>query len=184
MLSQILHDIQVEILDEASQNFRRQAFFTDKWRRRVGPLRPGGATLIDTGRLRRSISSEIRQSSIVFTYTEPYAPTHNAGAEIHVTARMKRFFWAKYYKARGTFARRKDGTPSRSRKNVSLTSEAQFWKYLALKKVGSVIHIPRRQFLGTHPQLEAAVRQIIQDNLAEYFAQYDITTDPSTPVPP
>lgn len=173
MLKQILHDIQVEILDEASHNFRRQAFFNDKWRRRVGPLRPGGATLIDTGRMRRSITSEIQQDTIVFTYTEPYAPTHNAGAEIHVTAKMKKFFWAKYYKARGTFNRKK--SPSSASK-PQLTSEAQFWRFLALKKVGSTIRIPRRQFIGAHPQLEAAVRQIIEENLTEYFSHYDITT--------
>ena len=50
-----------------------------------------------------------------------------------------------------------------------LSCEAAFWKYMALMRVGSVIHIPRRQFLGASPEVERAVTEIIEEKLSEYF---------------
>ena len=61
----------------------------------------------------------------------PYAAIHNEEGDIVVTARMKRFFWVKYRETNG-------GSWKRTGKNT----EAEFWQSLALKKVGSVIHIP------------------------------------------
>jgi phage gpG-like protein len=40
---------------------------------------------------------------------------------------------------------------------------------MALKKVGSKIVIPRRQFVGTSPEVENTVKEIISKNLNEYF---------------
>lgn len=48
-------------------------------------------------------------------------------------------------------------------------TEAEFWKCLALMKEGSTIKIPRRQFLGNSPEVEKAVREIIEENISEYF---------------
>lgn len=36
-------------------------------------------------------------------------------------------------------------------------------------KVGSIIKIPRRQFLGASAEVEKAVTEIIEQNLEEYF---------------
>ena len=45
----------------------------------------------------------------------------------------------------------------------------------ALKKAGSTIRIPRRRFLGTSPEVEKAVREIVEENLTEYFTiEYNI----------
>ena len=42
-------------------------------------------------------------------------------------------------------------------------------------KVGSKIKIPRRRFLGTAPEVEQTVRQIIEENLTEFFnTDFDI----------
>lgn len=41
---------------------------------------------------------------------------------------------------------------------------------LALMKVGKTIKIPRRRFLGTSPEVEQAVREIIEENITEYFS--------------
>ena len=46
--------------------------------------------------------------------------------------------------------------------------------YMSLKKVGSVIKIPRRQFLGRSPKLEQAVHDIIEEALKEYFDDFEI----------
>lgn len=168
-LKRVLRDIQVELTDEFDRNFEREAFFSEAWQRRKSPLRPNGHILVDSGTLRRSIRSEIKESSIVFKSDLPYAAIHNEGGEIKVTARMKRFFWYKYYSTTGSFGRRKDGTLRKDKKNDRLTTEAEFWKCMALMKVGSSIKIPRRQFLGNSPEVEQAVREIIEENITEYF---------------
>ena len=40
-------------------------------------------------------------------------------------------------------------------------------------KVGDTIKIPKRQFLGKSPEVEAAVREIIEENLTEYINNID-----------
>lgn len=169
IIRRILKDIQIELGDEFDKNFEREAFFSEAWARRKSPTRPGGHILLDTGTLRRSITSEIKESSIVFRSNLPYAAIHNEGGEIKVTEHMKRFFWYKYYSTTGSFGRRKDGSLRRDKRTIQLSDEAEFWKCMALMKVGSTVKIPRRQFLGNSPEVEAAVRQIIEENLTEYF---------------
>ena len=169
IISRILDDLRVELGDEFDRNFEREAFFSEAWARRRSPTRPGGHILLDSGELRRSILSRTTENSITFYTTLPYASIHNEGGEIVVTAKMKRFFWAKYYAATGAFGRRKDGSPRRDRRTSQLSSEAEFWKVLALMKVGRTIKIPRRRFLGTSPEVEQSVREIIEENITEYF---------------
>ena len=169
IFARILSDIRVELSDEFDRNFEREAFFSEAWQRHRSPLRPGGHILVDTGSLRRSIASRTTDSSITFYTNEPYAAIHNDGGDIRVTAKMKRYFWHRYYAATGSFGRRKDGTRSRDRRNLQLSTEAEFWQHMALMKVGSVIRIPRRRFLGTSPEVEQAVREIVEENLEDYF---------------
>ena len=59
--------------------------------------------------------------------------------------------------------------PSLFSSTVQLSTEAEFWKWMALKKEGSTIKIPKRQFIGASPEVEKAVREIIEKNLTEYF---------------
>ena len=63
----------------------------------------------------------------------------------------------------------------RGERNVEKYREADFWMFMALKKAGSTIRIPRRRFLGTSPEVEKAVREIVEENLTEYFTiEYNI----------
>ena len=169
VLGRILNDIRVDLTDEFDQNFEREAFFSEAWSRRKSPLRPGGHILVDTGRLRRSIQSRTTENSITFFTEEPHAAIHNEGGEIVVTTKMKRYFWHKYYEATGSFGRKKDGSRRNDKRTVQLSEEAEFWKFMALKKVGTTIKIPRRRFLGTSPEVEKAVREIIEENITEYI---------------
>lgn len=169
ILERILNDIRVEMTDEFDQNFERESFFSEAWARRKGPMRPDGHILVDTSRLRRSIQSRTTENSIIFFTNEPYAAIHNEGGEIVVTKKMKRYFWRKYYDAVGAFDRKKDGTRSNDKRTVQLSEEAEFWKFMALKKAGTTIKIPRRRFLGTSPEVEKAVRDIIERNITEYI---------------
>ncbi len=146
VVRRILGDIRVELGDEFDQNFERQGFFAEKWQRRKSPIRGDGHILVASGDLRKSIRSRSDESSITFYSDLAYAGIHNEGGEIKVTARMKRFFWHKYYETKD-----------------------EFWKAMALMKVGKTIKIPRRQFLGMAPEVETEVRKIIEDNLTQYF---------------
>ena len=146
VVRRILSDIRVELGDEFDQNFERQGFFSEKWQRRKSPIRGDGHILVASGDLRKSIRSRSDESSITFYSDLAYAGIHNEGGEIKVTARMKRFFWHKYYETKD-----------------------EFWKAMALMKVGKTIKIPRRQFLGMAPEVETEVRKIIEDNLSDYF---------------
>lgn len=169
IIRNILDDIRVDLSDEFDRNFERQAFFSEAWQRRKSPTRPGGSILVDTGRLRQSISSRTTENSIIFFTNEPYAAIHNDGGDIRVTAKMKRFFWHKYYETTGSFGRKKNGERRKDKRTVQLSTEAEFWKFMALMKVGRTITIPRRRFLGTSPEVEQTVRDIIEENITEYF---------------
>lgn len=177
----ILGDIRVELGDEFDQNFERQGFFSQKWQRRKSPVRGDGHILYASGDLRRSVKSRSDDHSITFYSSSPYAAIHNEGGEIKVTARMKRFFRAKFYEAMGMKTKR---SQQRKQRNLSdggfaawtaqmnLNEKAKYWRLMALMKEGSTIKIPRRQFLGMAPEVEREVRKIIEDNLSQYFEHY------------
>lgn len=166
----ILKDISVEAASEFDKNFETQSFFGQAWQRHKSPQRAGEHILVKSGALRRDIKAKSDEDSITFQASLPYAAIHNEGGEIKVTARMKRFFWAMYYKANGGLGRRKDGTLRQDKKNARLSTEAEFWKHMALMKVGSTVKIPRRRFLGTHPNLEKEVTAIIEKRLSEFYS--------------
>lgn len=168
-MAKILRDIRVELASEFDQNFERQGFFATAWQRHKTPMRQGGHILVKTGQLRRSIRAHVEQNAITFSSDLIYAGIHNEGGKIKVTAKMKRYFWARYYEVTGGFKRKKNGQLSGSKKQLQMSTEAEFWQHMALMKVGSEITIPRRRFIGTSPELEQNVQDIIQRNLEEYF---------------
>ena len=158
-LNQTLNDIKVKLGEEFDRNFERKAFFDKKWKStRLTNSR--GSLMMRTGNLRHSIQSKISKDTIVFSSSMPYAEIQNNGGTISVTEKMKRFFWAMHYKASG-------GAKGKGKKAQRLSTEAQQWKALALKKVGSKIEIEQRQFLGDHPRARKMIETIINDNLQE-----------------
>ena len=188
MFRLIIKDIGVELGDEFDKNFEREAFFSEKWQRRKTPIREGRSILTDSGRLRSSIGYRTTESSITFFSNLPYAGIHNDGGEIVVTKRMKMFFRYKFYETvKASFKRKKEGSDSRNRRqlsdagfyawtrNMKLTQEAEFWRNMALMREGNTIKIPRRRFLGYSPEVEQSVREIIEENITEYFnVEFDI----------
>lgn len=165
----ILSDIRVDLAEEFDLNFERQGFFAEKWQRRRSPLRGDKTILVDSGALRRSIRSRSDENSITFYSDLPYAAIHNEGGEIRVTEKMKRYFWYRYYSATVAFGRKKDGSLRKDRRNERLNTEAEFYRHMALMKVGKTVKIPRRRFLGYAPEVEKTVREIIENNLNIYF---------------
>lgn len=140
----ILEDMRVELSDEFDRNFERKGFFSDKWKPRAHNY-PRGSLLMVTGAMRRSTQGEVSGDGVRFKSSLPYASLHNEGGKITVTAKMKKFFWYKYKQTK------EDG-----------------WKFLALMKVGSVITIPQRQFIGDGPDTQRIIRQVIEENLDKF----------------
>lgn len=178
-----LKDIKVEALDEFDRNFEREAFFNDKWARRKYNDDESRGLLIKTGNLRRSITGRITdRDSVVIETTQPYAKIHNEGGTITVTRKMKKYFWWKYITITGSkrmkagipityserFSRKKDGTLRNTKRNRELTEEAKFYRAMAMKKAGSKITIPKRQFIGNHPDLEKLLKEIFYNNAKNF----------------
>lgn len=165
----ITNDLAVELADEFDRNFERKSFFTEKWASpKINNAR--GSVMNRSGNLRRSIKYSVRDGMILFSSSLPYASIHNEGGEITVTAQMKKYFWAMYYRATGGITTKADGGESKSKKNIKLTAEAAKWKGLALMKVGQKIKVEKRQMVGDHPQVAKIVKGVIDDNM-ELFNQ-------------
>lgn len=150
LLTDILNDMRVELADEFDRNFSEGGFFGKRWQRRADGA---DSHLIETGKLRRSLRGRVQGNSVVFVSSEPYAALHNEGGRLVVTKKMRRYFWAKYYAAG------KKG------------KQANRFKALALKKVGSSIRIPQRQFVGDSPQVRACIESIIRAQVDKHAQQ-------------
>lgn len=163
LITQILTDLKVELADEFDRNFERKAFFTKAWpkRKREGK----GTTLVQTGKLRRSIRAQVSGNTLTFSSSEPYAAIHNDGGTLTITAKMHRYFWAKYYELGGKIKYKKSGGMSKS--SLRLSNEAEMYRALALKKVGSKITIPQRQFLGDAPEVQKAVKRVAYESIKQ-----------------
>lgn len=182
----ILSDVRIDATQHFDRNFERKAFFNRKWPDTKHP-NARGSLMMRSGKLRRSIQSKIQGNQIVFTSSLPYAKIHNDGGEVVVTEKMKRFFWAMYYKSAGAVSKsilQKDGsrvlfvsTESKSRMKKQagsnserakrLNAESKYWRSLALMKLGAKIKIEQRQFIGDHPVIRGVITRAVNNNLKE-----------------
>lgn len=183
-----INDVRVEASEMFDKNFQREAFFNEKWARRKFNDDDTRNILTGTGALRKSIISKVEGNKIVFETTLPYASIHNEGGTITVTKGMKQHFWKMYLQIVGStkpkegqqpfaekYQRKKNGKLRNNKKNRVLNAAAEFYKAMALKPIGSKIVIPKRQFIGNHPELEAAIEAIANKDLVKnLFANPDI----------
>lgn len=135
------------------QNFRRQGFLDTSltpWAKRSLAIGSDRGVLIQSGKLRDSIHAVSRGIDRIIYQTDPlaYAKIHNEGGYIVVTERMKRYFLYLYMKSTGSMQKRKNGELRQNKANERLSTMASFYKSMALKKVGSRIRIPKRQYMG------------------------------------
>jgi phage gpG-like protein len=164
LTKKITQDLAVELADEFDRNFERKAFFTDKWPTTKN-ANTRGTLMMRSGNLRRSIRYSVRDDMILWSSSLPYASVHNEGGEIEVTAKMKKFFWAMYYKAAGAITQKKGGEDSKSKRNQKLTAEASKWKALALLKVGHKMKVEKRQMVGDHAEVAKIVKTVFDENI-------------------
>lgn len=170
LLKNIITDTKVKLHDEFDRNFERKGFFNDKWKQ-PKLFNNRGSVMARTGKLRRGLKSKVNGTTINFSNSMPYASIQNKGGKIVVTAKMKRFFWAMFYKSSGAIKKTKGGKTSKSQRNIRLTQEAQKWRALALMKVGKKMEIEQRQFLGEHPQIIRHIDAVVKFNVEEYNKQ-------------
>lgn len=149
-----IQDVAVELNEEFDRNFERKAFFDEAWPAEKFK-NSNGSQMARSGTLRNDLFQgmpTILNDMISWQSSLPYASIHNTGGEITVTANMKKFFWAMFYKNGG-----------KDLKEDELTTEAKQWRSLALKKVGSILKIPKRQFIGDHPQVHQSIQDVFND---------------------
>ena len=160
-MKDLLNKIRIDLAQEFDRNFERKAFFYQKWK-------PSKNNLQQTGALRRSIKSAVQGNAVAFTSSLPYASIHNHGGRIRITQRMKRFFWAMYYKASNAQTyNAKTRQLANNTKNTRLSKSANQYKAMALMPIGKQMNIPQRQFIGPHPK----VRLIIKQHCDQYVQQ-------------
>ena len=140
-----------------------------QWAGKQSPL--GGKKLMyGTGALMQSIQkTEETAQRVVVSSDTPYSSLHNDGGIITVTAQMKKFWWAQYYKFAGKTKTTGRGRQSNSAGNRRLNAKAEYCKRMALMKVGSKIKIPQRQFIGESQTLMAELDRQLHTKIAEYW---------------
>ena len=150
----------IEVSELFKDNFDRGSFFNQPWQI---PLRipaglgvPYGPLLSGTNHLRDSIYFTPQPWRVLIYNPVHYASIHNEGGEIPVTKKMIGHFWGRYREAGGY-------------NHGKMSKEALFWRNMALKKVGSQIRIPKRQFMGDHPELRRKIEETIDKQLKKYI---------------
>ncbi|WP_165025611.1 hypothetical protein [Dysgonomonas sp. ZJ279] len=144
-----------------SQKFFKESFvkggFTDdvfhQWLDRKSPL--GGKKVLiggqgsNTMNLMQSVRPlEVSEKKVRVGSDLEYSEIHNDGGIITVTAKMKKFWWAKYFQFAGSIKKTKGGKTSNSAKNQRLNAKAEYCRNMALMEVGSKIKMPKRQYIG------------------------------------
>jgi len=171
-LKDVLNDVKTELMDEFDRNFERKVFFDKPWNEKTKFPNKRGSLMMRTGKLRRSLRARVSGNAISFTSSMPYAAIHNEGGTITVTAKMKRYFWAMYRQAAGAITYSvKNKAMANTKRNTALTAEAERFKAMALKPVGSKIKIEQRQFIGHHPQVDTIVKTVVDANMREIEKQ-------------
>lgn len=164
------------VRDSVRENFRKGSFYGEPWkvplRTGIGFDDPGYGTLL-SGRNHLMMSTDYipEPGRVKIQNTLVYAEIHNEGGEITVTKKMKSYFWSQYYKkglVGGMYSQAKG--KKNQQKADTFNKEADFWRNMALKKVGSKIKIPKRQFLGEHPEVDRIVKDIINQELQNFIA--------------
>ncbi len=135
------------------ENFRRQGFLDKSltpWKKRVQGTPGNNQLLIKRGFLRRGVIQKKVTQTQAIVGVDPsikYAEIQNNGGQIPITNKMRRFFWAMYYKNGG------GKEVGKSVRATTLNGAAEFWKNLALTKK-THIEVTARPFIGDSATLE------------------------------
>lgn len=152
------------------ENFRRQGFLDkslQKWPDRITGTPGTNPLLIKRGFLRRAVMKKKSTATQVTVGVDPsikYAEIQNNGGQIPITNKMRRFFWAMYYKNGGGQEKGK------SVKATTLNEAAAFWKNLALTKKTHLDFKPR-PFIGDSFTLEQQIVDMFDREIFKILSQ-------------
>lgn len=149
----VRHTVEAILLDTTLENFQKSAFFGEKWKARKSKKKTH-KLLLDTEALRDSVKIMRSQPGMVVIGSQSrYAAIHNYGGKISRAARSETFVRNRHQKGKlgkmfgGMGAFSKGTTPGRGQ---SIRAHS--------------ISMPKRQFLGSHPQLiqklEEGIREV------------------------
>jgi hypothetical protein len=105
--------------------------------------------LLKRGTLRRSIKHRKKANGVEIQSNTPYSVLQNDGGEIIVTPKMRRFFWAMYFKHANKLTYNiADKSMVDNKRNQKQNAEAEFWIKMAMAKT---ITVKARPFVYDTP---------------------------------
>ena len=113
---------------------------------------------------------------VVIENTKSFASTHNDGALITVTEKMKKYFWWQYSIHAGSVQYHGNGNMYRGKENSNMNAKAKFCRAMALKPVGSKIKIPKRKFMGNSKKLMNNMEYTITNYIDRKGAKFGLKT--------
>jgi hypothetical protein len=146
------------------ENFRRQGFLDrtlKPWEKRIQGSPSNKPLEINRGFLRRGVMKKrvtATQATVGVDPSIKYAEIQNNGGLIPVTNKMRRFFWAMYYK---NGSGKEEG---KSKRATALNGAAEFWKNLALTKK-THIEIKARPFIDDSWTLEQEIFDMFDNEI-------------------
>lgn len=170
-----------EAINMFKDNFTDGGFFGRQWeqpiRRKLsfnGAKGQYGPLLSGSSHLMRSFDKDTNTpGKVIIKNPVEYAAIHNEGGTITVTAKMKRYFMARFIETKGSMGLTKVRRRlSKNQRNQALSREARFYLAMAHKKEGSTIRMPKRQFMGNHPVLAKKINDIIYNELKKFINDY------------
>lgn len=170
-----------EAINMFKDNFTDGGFFGRSWeqpiRRKLsmnGAKGQYGPLLSSSSHLMRSFDKDTNTpGKVIIKNPVEYATIHNEGGTITVTAKMKRYFMARFIETKGSMGLTKVRRRlSKNQRNQALSREARFYLAMAHKKEGSTIRMPKRQFMGNHPVLAKKINDIIYNELKNFIDTY------------
>ena len=163
-------------VDHVQDNFRKGGFVNNglhKWKKSNRELYGGKGAASKYGTLmsgRNHLYSSTKyvpsEAKVTVQNDVIYAGAHNWGGTISptITPKMRKFAWYKYYTLGGGGKAGKGGKSP----DTPVAPDVAFWKNLALtKKTKLNIRMPQRQFLGHSQELNTAVREKMDTELAK-----------------
>jgi len=166
------------IISEKATEFYKHKFTTKEWDGR--PWEPtkrivkSGSLMVRSGKLMNSIRPKtVSLSRVVVSAggsVVPYAKALNEGETITipVTAKMRKFAWAKYYEEAGKGI--KTGKGGNTYQGIGAGKEANRWKGLALTpKQTLTVKLPERRFMGKSAMLNSFIFQAFKEEFKNLF---------------
>ncbi len=118
--------------------------------------------LTKRGSLAASIHQKNNSRGKIEIYTEkPYAKLMNDGGTVTITPKMRRFFWAMYFKELGRIRTNKQGAQS-IKSGQKVNEIAKIWRNLAMHK-GNQLKFQKREFFYDSP--------VLADQIGKYLVQ-------------